>query len=52
LYSKNKKSVKFRELVEKNGYFEELPKESFKQSGTVMNTVIAVINKEEVILNK
>ena len=51
LYSKNKKSVKFRELVEKNGYFEKLPHHSFKESGTVMDTVIAVINKE-VILNK
>lgn len=48
LFRNNKKTVEFRELVEKyNGTFEELPAGSFKESGTMVNACIVVINKEE-----
>ena len=43
----NKKSKKLRELIENNGYFEELPEDSFKESGTGVRTVIVVIDKNE-----
>jgi len=43
----NNKTKKFRELIEKNGYIIELPKESFKKSGTGINTVIVVMNKDD-----
>ena len=45
-FRNNKKSKKFRELVEKNGYFVELPINSFKESGTSVHTVLVVLNKE------
>lgn len=43
----NKKSKKLRELIESNGYFDELPEESFKESGTGVRTVIVVIDKDD-----
>lgn len=43
----NKKSKKLRELIESKGYIEELPEESFKESGTNVRTVIVVIDKDE-----
>ena len=45
-FRNNKKSKEFRELVEKNGYFVELPTDSFKESGTSVRTVLVVLNKE------
>jgi len=46
-FSPSKKAKEFREFVDANGYFVELPKESFKKSGTLMPTVIVVIDKQE-----
>ncbi len=43
-FRENKLTSEFRELVaERGGYFEELPDGSFKDSGTMVNTVIVVI---------
>ena len=47
LYSESKKAKEFREFVDANGYFVELPKESFKKSGTTIGTVMVVIDKQE-----
>ena len=44
-FRQNKKSVDFRNFVEKHGYFEHLPENSFKESGTGVNTIIVVLNK-------
>ncbi len=41
----NKKSVAFKEFLTENGYWFELPRESFKESGTNIRTVIVVLNK-------
>lgn len=46
-FRKNKKSEKFRKLIEQNGYIIELPENSFKESGTSVRTVIVVIDKDE-----
>jgi hypothetical protein len=43
----NYKTVQLKELIEKNGYIINLPKESFKKSGTGINTVIVVIDKND-----
>ena len=40
----NKLTNEFRAIVKANGFFEKLPDESFKKSGTLVSTVIAVIN--------
>ena len=42
----NKKTTAFRELVEKYGMFEQLPEDSFKESGTRVNTVLVMLRKE------
>ena len=47
IHSNSKKAKKFREFVDNNGYFVELPKESFKESGTLIGTVMVVIDKQE-----
>ncbi len=41
----NKKTVAFRELVDEHGYIEELPENSFKESGTGVRTVMVVLDK-------
>lgn len=41
----NNKTKKFRELVEDHGFIRELPEDSFKESGTGVNTVLVVLNK-------
>ena len=47
MFRDNKLTKDFRELVESNGgYFIELPSGSFKESGTMVNTVIVVIPKQ------
>jgi len=43
-FRNNKKTIAFREYVASTGgYFEDLPEKSFKESGTMVRTVIAVI---------
>lgn len=44
-YRDNKKAAAFRDLIQSNGMIEELPPESFKESGTSVNTVLAVLDK-------
>ena len=44
-FRENKKTVEFRELVEDHGYIERLPDGSFKESGTMVNTCIVVMDK-------
>lgn len=44
-FRENKKSVEFRGLVSRYGYFEKLPEGTFKESGTMVNTVIVVLDK-------
>lgn len=44
MFRENKLTTEFRDLVYfQGGYFEELPQGSFKESGTMVNTVIVVI---------
>jgi len=45
LFRENKKTVNFRELIEKYGFAEKNSPEAFKSSGTMVNTVIVVLNK-------
>jgi|APSaa5957512535_1039671.scaffolds.fasta_scaffold06662_4 hypothetical protein len=44
LHRENKKTVQFREFLEKHGYWLELPEDSFKESGTGVHTVIVVMH--------
>lgn len=44
-FRENKKSVAFREFVKKYGEIIPLPEGSFKKSGTMINTVIVVLDK-------
>lgn len=44
-FRQNNKSVEFRELVDTHGWWEELPDDSFKESGTGVRTVIVVLNR-------
>ncbi len=44
IFRSNRLPVEFRQMVEsRGGYFEELPDGAFKESGTMVNTVIVVI---------
>lgn len=43
-FNSQKKYKKLRELIEKHGEMIELPKESFKESGTSVNTVLVILN--------
>ena len=46
-FRSNSKSVAFRDFVEeRGGTIEALPPESFKVSGTLVNTVLVFIPKE------
>jgi predicted RNA methylase len=48
-FRENKLAIEFRALVERHGgYFVELPKGSFKESGTMVNTVIVVFPADKV----
>lgn len=47
LFRENRKTVEFRELVEKYGYIERLPEGSFKESGTGVNTCFVVMDKPD-----
>ena len=44
-FNQQKKYQKVRELIEKNGKIIELPVNSFKKSGTKVNTVLVIINR-------
>lgn len=44
-FNQQKKYEKVRQLVEKSGKIIELPEETFKDSGTKVNTVLVVIDK-------
>lgn len=44
-WRKNKKAVAFQELVDAHGTMEELPPETFKESGTLINTVMVTLEK-------
>jgi len=45
LFRENRKTVEFRELVNEYGRFERLPEDSFKESGTGVNTCVVVMDK-------
>lgn len=44
-FRQNRKTVEFRELLEEHGWHEANPSGSFKSSGTMVNTIIAVMDK-------
>ncbi len=44
-FRQNNKSIEFKKLVEYCGYWEELPENTFKDSGTGVNTVLVLLNK-------
>jgi hypothetical protein len=44
-FNSQKKYQKLRELIEKNGKIIKLPQNSFKESGTNVNSVLIVLNK-------
>ena len=44
VFRQNKKSEAMREFIETHGEIIPLPEKSFKESGTNVNTIIAVIN--------
>ncbi len=46
MFRQEKEMVAFRALVEKHGRFEELPAGSFKSSGTMVNTVMVVLDRD------
>jgi predicted RNA methylase len=46
MFRENRKTAEFRELVNGRGHFELLPENSFKESGTGVNTVICKIRME------
>lgn len=45
VFRENRKTVEFRELLESHGTLEHNPVGSFKESGTMVNTVIIVMDK-------
>ena len=44
MFRENRKTIEFREMVLRQGFFEPLPEDAFKASGTKVRTVIVVIN--------
>lgn len=44
-FREDRKSVAFREFVERHGTLEALPPQSFRESGTDVNTVLVVLDK-------
>jgi len=44
-FRENRKTKDFRELVEANGWSERNPEGSFKESGTMVNTITVVLDK-------
>ncbi|MHA1417319.1 MAG: N-6 DNA methylase [Candidatus Heimdallarchaeaceae archaeon] len=45
IFRENKKTLEFREMVNSYGYIEKLPEDSFKESGTKVNTCIVILEK-------
>jgi len=45
MFRENKKTVDFRNLIESCGHIERLPENSFRDSGTGVNTCIVVMEK-------
>jgi len=45
-FRQNKKSVEFKKLVDKNRWWEELPDGTFKESGTLVRTVLVLLDKK------
>ena len=45
IFRDNRKTVDFQNFVEQHGYMERLPEGSFKDSGTMVNTCIVVVDK-------
>ncbi len=45
IFRENRKTVEFRKLLNACGTFEHNPVGSFKESGTMVNTVIIVMDK-------
>ncbi|MDQ0672919.1 putative RNA methylase [Pseudarthrobacter siccitolerans] len=41
----NRKSTAFRELVDKHGWYEDIPEGTFKTSGTMIRTVLVVLDR-------
>jgi type I restriction-modification system DNA methylase subunit len=46
-FRQDKRTAAFRTLVARHGWFEELPAGSFKSAGTMVNTVMVIIDKPE-----
>ncbi len=46
-FRSNKKTNDFRKLIDDNGYYLELPEDSFYTSGTRVRTILVVLNKED-----
>ncbi len=46
-FRSTKKTIELRKLIDDNGYYYELPEDSFYTSGTQVRTVLVVLNKEE-----
>lgn len=44
-FRENKKTLSFQELLEKHGWMERNPEGTFKESGTMVNTVTVVLDK-------
>lgn len=45
MFRSDKKSMAFRDFVADYGYLQELPAESFKESGTKVNAVLCILDK-------
>lgn len=46
-FRREKKAAEFRELVAKHGRIEPLPAGSFKHSGTMVNTIVVILDRPE-----
>jgi hypothetical protein len=44
-FRENKKTLEFREFIRQHGHLEHNPEGSFKESGTMVNTVTVVLYK-------
>lgn len=44
-FRSNKKALAFQDLIQTHGMIEPLPEESFKESGTGVSTVVAILDK-------
>lgn len=44
-FRSDKKTTEFKEFVEKHGRFEDIPSGTFKESGTMVNTILCILTK-------